>query len=52
MPIRTLTLLVEIDENNKPSWIWDSHSKGEFINGVYVSCIGEGDQFKDVEDWE
>lgn len=47
---RMLTILVELDENNKPSWIWDSHMNGEFINGVNVICIGEGDQFKEIED--
>jgi len=52
MTNKTLTLLVELDENNKPSWIWDSQMNGEFINGIYVSCIGEGDQFKEIEDYE
>lgn len=52
MAKRMLTLLVELDENEKPSWIWDSHMNGDFINGVNVVCIGEGDQFKDIEDWE
>ena len=47
---RTLTLLVEFDKDDKPSWIWESHMTNDYLNKVHVIAIGEGDQFKDIED--
>lgn len=52
MTKRTLTLLIEVDQDNKPIWIWDSHQASRCWHGVKILAIGEGDQFKDIEDEE
>ena len=49
---RTLTLLVEFDQDDKPDWIWLSHMLNKPIHKVHILAIGEGDQFKDIEDEE
>jgi len=48
---RILTLLVEVEKESN-FWIWESHMSHEFINGVHVLAIGEGDQFEKIEDEE
>ncbi len=52
MTKRILTLLVELEEYNKPDWIWNCHLDKEFHHGIRVIAIGEGDQMSDPEDEE
>lgn len=49
---RILTLLVEIDEKDISTWIWDSHISGTSSHGINVIAICEGDQLKDIEEAE
>lgn len=52
MTKRTLTLLVEVYDQEKAAWIWDLHAGSLEVTdlGIDVICIAEGDQIKDIED--
>lgn len=40
--VRQLTLVISVDQPDA-NWIWDSHIKNTFVNGVLVEKIAEGD---------
>ena len=49
--MRTLTIVVNIEDTEKAKWIWDSHMNGNEINGITsVSTIANGDMIKQLED--
>lgn len=41
MTKRTLTIVVEFDEEEKPDWIWASHMMKEKFHRVQVNTICE-----------
>lgn len=49
MTERILTLLVQLEKDSN-SWIWDSHMNHEFINGVHVLGICEGNQIENIQE--
>lgn len=41
---RVLTIVVECDQDLlERQWIWDSHLKCQYINGLKVTAIADGD---------
>lgn len=40
---RTLTVVVQFNEDILPEWIWDCHKTNSFMNGVLIKAIYEGD---------
>ena len=49
MEKRILTLVVEIDQNERPDWIWQSHILKEKIHGIHVISITEGNECQELE---
>lgn len=49
MTKRTLTIVVEFDQDEKPDWIWASHMMKEKFHRVQVNTICEGDQIEELE---
>lgn len=52
---RTLTLLIEFEQEKRPDWIWDSLRDCRKKHGFYIKIIGEGNQFKsddDLDPWK
>jgi len=47
---RILTLLVLLDSENHPTWIWENHKNGIYSNGLNVLAICEGNQIQNDED--
>lgn len=52
MAKRTLTLLVEFENDQRPPWIWESLKERATLHGVRVKVICEGDQICKCEDDE
>jgi len=40
--MRTLTLVIELEELSDASWIWDSHMWNSERNGITVLSISDG----------
>lgn len=47
--MRTLTIVVNIEDTDRAKWIWNSHLNGTEINGVKVGMIVEGDEVTRLE---
>ncbi len=47
MSKRQLTLLVELDETERPDWLWEILKSGRSKNGFKVKVICEGNQLAD-----
>ncbi len=45
-----MTLLVEIDHQDRPDWVWSSHADNLIMHKVRVLAIGEGDQMQDLQE--
>lgn len=50
--IRTLTLVISLDDEDKPNWIWESHKNQKFHHKVQVDIIAEGNQIRNDNDFE
>jgi hypothetical protein len=42
--MRTLTIVINFDQDHKPEWIWESHMNQSLQNGFLISIIAEGDR--------
>lgn len=50
MKIRELELKIQIDQDNPPSWLWESHKDKKSINGI---CVKEIEDIYDQDsDWK
>ena len=47
--MRTLTLLVDIEDIEDSAWLWLSLESGLRFNGVQVFYVGDGDQITNLE---
>lgn len=45
--MRTLSIVIEFDEEIVPHWIWESHKNQSYLNDVFVSAIIEGNIIKE-----
>jgi len=47
---RILTLLVLLDSENHPTWLWENHKNGIYSNGLNILAICEGNQIQNDEE--
>ena len=47
---RILTIQIEIIDQKKAAWIWDTHMNNEHFHGVFITAIQEGPIYKTNED--
>jgi hypothetical protein len=50
MKYRTLTLLIELHEDQNTTWLWHSLGAQIFWNGIRVKIMAEGDQINNIQD--